>query len=86
MIPQDRIVQRKSKASWTCCIGEIKTCCEKEKDGGHAIETLVSSRLVIKILKCIYTERKFVPRNRLPDSKPDERRWYSGRIKTCKLR
>ena len=23
---QDRFVERKSKASWTCCIGETKTC------------------------------------------------------------
>jgi hypothetical protein len=38
---QDRFVERKSKASWTCCVGETKTCRKEEGDGSHAFETLI---------------------------------------------
>lgn len=37
---KDGFIKRKSKASWTCCIGETQTCCKEEGIGGHASETL----------------------------------------------
>lgn len=37
---QDWFVQRKSPAGWITRVGETKTCCEKEKDGSPAGETL----------------------------------------------
>lgn len=37
---QDGFIERKSKASWTCCIGETKTCCKEGRIGGNAVETL----------------------------------------------
>ncbi|XP_058729521.1 RNA polymerase sigma factor sigA isoform X2 [Vicia villosa] len=36
-----RFVERKSKTSWTCCIGETKTCRQEEGDGSHAFEALI---------------------------------------------
>lgn len=45
---QDRVIKRESKASWTCCIGETKTCCSEEQDGGHAGEILISYGFMVE--------------------------------------
>ncbi|GFY83973.1 sigma factor A [Actinidia rufa] len=50
---QDRFVQGKSKASWTSCTGETKTCCKEEKPGGHAGETTLISRVVLDSTNCM---------------------------------
>lgn len=53
---QDRVVKRKSKTSWTCCIGETKTCSQEERDGGHAIETLNWANHMRHVKMYIYTK------------------------------
>ena len=50
---QDRFVQGKSKASWTSCTGETKTCCKEEKPGGHAGETTLISCVVLDSTNCM---------------------------------